>query len=304
MSSPKQIYGLIGCPVKHSLSGVMHNAAFEYYGINAEYRLFEVEPKDLEGFIKGNITVDGVSAKDVIGFNITIPHKVKAKEILEKIIEKRTGYIKLAGAVNTVKRESGGIDYDNTDSVGFERSLEKDLKLKLEDIYGRKVFIFGCGGAGRAAVAGLAWEEGLKDDSKIGKIYMYDKSYNALESARAHFSDFLEEENKKMEFIFDKNKIPEIIKDCRLLVNASPVGMKKGDASIFDKHLFHKDLYVYDVIYNRETQLIKDAKEKCKAVSGGLGMLLYQGVLAWEFWTGREAPVKIMEESLKKELKK
>ena len=89
------------------------------------------------------------------------------------------------------------------------------------------------------------------------------------------------------------------------MVNASPVGMKEGDPSVIKKELLHKDLSVYDVVYNRETQLVKDAKEVAgplKAV-GGLGMLLYQGVAAFEFWTAREAPLELMRRALEEGLK-
>lgn len=298
MASPKKIYGLIGYPVKHSLSPAMHNAAFKYYGMEneCEYRLFEVEPRELNGFLKGENTINGVFSKDILGFNVTIPHKISA--LIKDTIVRVDNTVLLAGAVNTVKRKEGKLFYRNTDSEGFIKSLQEDLKFHAQN---KQVIIIGCGGAGRAVIAGL-----ITKGMDIKKIYAYDSSLEAVESAKKHFyslTGIIENVQEKLKFV-SKEEIPEKIKYCQLLVNASPAGMRDGDGSPIDKNLLHKDLYVYDVVYNRSTELVKTAKEKCGGAANGLGMLLYQGVLAWEFWTGKEAPVKKMREALEKELAK
>lgn len=294
------IYGLIGYPVKHSLSPVMHKAAFNELKINADYRLFEVRAEELEGFLQGTISVKDVKgnfchSKDIVGFNITIPHKVRAKEILEKNkfplsdLERIFNYVKLSGAVNTVKRKTDGtLEYTNTDYKGFSKSLKEDLKFNTQD---KNILLIGCGGAGRTVVSGLVWK-----NPHPKKIFIYEPDSDAEKSAKAHFNNFsiLEE---KIEFIF-KEQIQEVIKNCQLLVNASPVGMKDGDSSIVDKNLLHDKLSVYDVVYNRETQLIKDAKSLGRHWADGLGMLLYQGASAFEFWTGQPAPIEVMREAL------
>ena len=299
--SAKKIYGLIGYPVKHSLSARMHNAAFQALNINAEYKLFELKPEDLEGFLLNNIEVkdtkgESFFSQDIIGFNITIPHKVRAFEIVlpggislvKNITTRQDRYVFLSGAINTVKRDKDRLCYYNTDASGFLKSLEKDLKFKAKD---KKILIFGCGGAGRAVIAALTCQ-----DADIKKIYIYDTSKEAIDSAREHFSrfDFVKD---KLEFISLK-QIAEMIKDCALLVNTSPVGMKEGDGSVVDKSLLHKDLSVYDVVYNKQAQLIKDAKSLGLPAMNGEGMLLYQGVEAFELWTGQEAPVEVMRKPL------
>ncbi|UCD14916.1 MAG: shikimate dehydrogenase [Candidatus Omnitrophota bacterium] len=314
--APPKIYGLIGYPVKHSLSAAMHNAAFNECGINAEYRLFEVKPADLEEFLlnpqsqvadtKNNV----IAASDILGFNVTVPHKVRAKQILEEefaeILEQKVPlndkgykvevdlyYVKLSGAVNTVKRYGNKLQYCNTDAFGFLRSLKEDLEFDTKD---KSVFLVGCGGAGRAIIAALSWI-----NTGIKCIYVYDSSQEAVNSAKKHFQ-FPHLKNR-LRFI-EIEQIPQVLENCQLLVNATPIGMKKGEPSVIDKNLLHKDLYVYDVVYNRETQLVKDAKEKrCKGVAGGLGMLLYQGVAAWEFWMGKDAPVKVMRQALEDALR-
>ena len=192
----------------------------------------------------------------------------------------------------TSKRDNGKLRYRNTDGVGFVKSLREDLKFDTSD---KNILIFGCGGAGRAVIAGLTCE-----GANVQKIYIYDTNKEAVESAKKHFSQFQDVINK-LKFI-SSEQIPNSINECRLLVNASPVGMKEGDGSVVDKNLLHKDLYVYDVVCNRETQLIKDAKSLGLRFLDGLGMLLHQGAAAFEFWAGQEAPVEIMRKALEEEL--
>lgn len=305
----KKIYGLIGYPVKHSLSPLMHNAAFAHLGIPAEYKLFEVKPEELEGFLKKNIPVrdtegNSFSLEDIAGFNITIPHKVRTREILLPIkgfgfvggiAIRQDHYVFLSGAINTVKKEKDRFQYNNTDAVGFIKSLKEDLKLDTTD---KNILLFGCGGAGRAVVAALTWK-----DAKIKKIYIYDTNKEVMDSARIHFDqfDFVKD---KLEFILAE-QISENIRSCDLLVNASSVGMKEGDISVIDKSLLHRNLSIYDVVYNRETQLIKDAKSLGLPAAGGLGMLLYQGVESFNLWMDPiKAPIEIMRRVINEGVKK
>ncbi|MBI4708501.1 MAG: shikimate dehydrogenase [Candidatus Omnitrophica bacterium] len=284
----------------------MHNAAFKELNIPAEYRLFEVKPEELEEFLLGNIPVTDTqgksfSSQEILGFNITIPHKVRAKEILESKfpvtgLGKTLPYVKISGAINTVKRKAdGALEYINTDVTGFSKSLREDLKFSPKD---KNILLIGCGGAGRAVVAGLVWKA-----PHPAKIYIYECNNETVESTRKHFEQFTVL-SREIEFI-SSEQIPEVIKKCELLVNASPVGMKESDGSVIDKNLLHKDLYVYDLVYNRETQLIKDAKSQgVKNAVNGLGMLLYQGVDAFELWTCQKAPVEIMRKALIEALSK
>jgi shikimate dehydrogenase len=295
----KNIYGLIGYPVKHSLSAFMQNAAFNELGIKAEYRLFEIEPKDLRSFLLEDSEVKDTTGKtfrsrDIIGFNITIPHKVTAKEILEKEFPKKENKfiqideldVKVVGAINTVKRGPDKLEYWNTDASGFLRSLKDDLKFEPK---GKSVFLIGCGGAGIAIAAALSWKNtGAKE------IFIYDISEKSIGIAKEHFSKF-SDLSSKISFV-KGIKLPETIRNCQLLVNASGLGMKDGDESPVDKQLLHSGLSVYDIIYNRQTQLLKDANDLSH--SNGLGMLLYQGVDAFELWFATKAPVEVMRKAL------
>ncbi|MDP1853414.1 MAG: shikimate dehydrogenase [Candidatus Omnitrophota bacterium] len=313
-----KLYGLIGYPVKHSLSGIMHNSAFGALGIDAAYRLFEVAPDELRDFLlnpdKRILDIEGKSirSRDLLGFNITIPHKVNAREILEerfpyphqdKKVLQALYYVKLSGAINTVKRGAERLEYYNTDAPGFRRSLREDLGLDSRSgLKNKDVLVIGCGGAGRAIISALSWRE-----VKINKIYVYDVNDSAVNSLRDHFSHLPFEWKKNLEekvkFV-SQEEIAEIVGKCRLLVNASPIGMEESDAPVIDSALLHDGLYVYDIVYNRKTRLIREAKARGLSAASGEGMLLYQGVDAFELWTGKSAPVEIMKEVLIKALNK
>ncbi len=287
MSLNRQIYGLVGYPVKHSLSPSMHNAAFKYLGINAEYSLFEIEPDKLEDFL--------INRKDVAGFNVTVPYKVKAKDILsrglslKKDLSEGEATVSITSAINTVKREPELRIY-NTDVVGFSRSLIEDLGFDKKD---KRVLVLGSGGAGRAIIAGLS-----EENNSASEIYIFEIDKDVISSTTEHLSK-IERLKDKFKFI-EKSDIASIIKECDLLVNATAVGMRDKDSSVIDLNLLHNKLNVYDVVYNRETALIKEARSLGIPASDGLGMLLYQGVAAFKIFTERDAPIDIMREALLK----
>jgi len=303
---PGNLYGLIGYPVKHSLSPAMHNAAFKAAGISAEYRLFEITPEELEDFLfnpdkrvqdsEGNTHRAG----DICGFNITIPHKVKAKEILIRhdyqapsdYQQQDMMQCDVSGAINTVRRDPQGFSCFNTDVWGFMKSLEQDLQFSHA---GQSVLLIGCGGAGRAVIAGLS-----SGPTPAEKIYIYDMSHAAVASAKKHFSRFRPVQ-QICKFI-NYDEIKEIIVRCRLLVNASPLGMHEEDAFPVAPVLLHKDLSVYDVIYTRQTSLVRYAKDKGLAAVDGRGMLAYQGARAWALWMHEPEPCQLMREVLEREL--
>lgn len=280
----KQIYGLIGHPVEHSLSPAMQNAGFAHLGIEAEYVLYDIEPGDLENFLKGD------RAKGMSGFNVTVPHKIEVKNYIERsgLLDGNAGKL---GAVNTVTIESAGLMRGfNTDGPGFYRSLVEDLKFEPE---GKAVFVLGAGGASRAIIMYLG--------AGPRRILVSDIDDKRAEALRIQFEKYYG--NKKFEIVRPE-KIGEAIENSDLLINATPMGMSESDPSPVDRKFLRPGLYVYDLVYNRPaTALVKEAKRsRCHAVTG-LGMLLYQGAIAFEIWTGKKAPVEVMKRALKETLK-
>jgi shikimate dehydrogenase len=262
----------------------MQNAAFKAAGIDAEYGTYDVAPQDLPEFLSG------LSSGKISGLNVTIPHKIKVKEYIQKHGLLDPFAAKL-GAVNTIKLSGDGkLRGYNTDGPGFYRSLVEDLKFEPE---GKSVFILGCGGAASAVAMYLG--NGPKrifitdiDKAKVGALKeQYLKFYDASRITTIDVSDM-------------KNGLDS----SDLLVNATPIGMKDGDPSPVPKEIFHRGLRVYDLVYNAPaTQLVKEAnQEKLHAVTG-LGMLLYQGAISFEIWTDVKAPVAVMRKALKEALK-
>ncbi len=280
----KKIYGLIGHPVKHSLSPAMQNAAFKALGIDAEYTLFDIAPEKLEGFL------DGLASGDISGVNVTIPHKINAKEYIEKNGSLDESARKL-GAVNTVKVERGSLTGLNTDGPGFYRSLVRDLGFEPE---GKDICILGAGGASRAVVMYLG--------SGPRSIAVFDVDDEKVQKLKSHYAGYFDE--KKL-VIVDREGLKDAVARSHLLINATPVGMHANDPLPIDKEMLHPGLYVYDLVYNRpKTELVREANSmKLHAVTG-LGMLLYQGVIAFEIWTGIKAPVDVMKKALKDDLKR
>ena len=279
----KLTYGLIGHPVGHSLSPAMQNAAFAALKIDAEYKLFDVEPADLENFLK-DLTKNNIS-----GVNVTHPYKVRAKEFIEAN-GTLNEHAKRLGAVNTIKVSDGKLAGFNTDGPGFYRSLVEDLKFEPE---GKNVFVLGAGGAARAIVMYLG--NGPKE------IFVTDIDDFLVEELRRHFEKYYD--HRKFKAVY-KNNFKESLDASDLLVQATPIGMRDDDPSPIDVGSLHPGLRVYDLVYNRlATELVEEAsKMKLHAVTG-LGMLLFQGAIAFNLWTGEEAPVEIMKRALKEALK-
>jgi shikimate dehydrogenase len=278
----KKIYGLIGWPVKHSLSGFMHNAGFSYYKINACYKLFPLKEDELEDFLKN------LSKNKISGLNVTIPYKEKVL----KYLDWKSKEVRFCGAVNTILVEKNNyLKGYNTDGIGFIRHLIYDLKFDPQD---KNVLILGAGGAAKAITHQLARH-------KVKSITIYDidkeKARNLKEKLSQKFK------NCKIQDISFLDEID--FKDINFLINATPCGLKETDPSPIKREMLHKEMLVYDLIYNPpQTKLLKLAQKIGAKTSNGLGMLLYQGMRSFEIWTKKTAPKKIMQEALLKAIKK
>ncbi|MFC1500832.1 shikimate dehydrogenase [Elusimicrobiota bacterium] len=269
-----KIIGIFGYPIKHTFSPAMHNAAFKVSGLNFIYTPFEISPNNLSK------AISCVKKFNIHGLNITVPHKENAL----KFIDKADPLAKKIGSINTIVNKNGVLTGYNTDGKGFI----KDIKNCGFNPIKKTALLMGAGGAGKAVAAALSW-------SGAKKIYITDKSQTL---ARKLVSKI---KNSKH---FPMSKIKEKIEEADIVINATPIGMKNSKQSLINKNLLRKNLFVYDLVYNHETRLIKDAKKIGAKAYNGIGMLLYQGVLAFELWTGKKAPVSIMRKSLLKNLKR
>lgn len=267
-----KIVGIFGWPVEHTLSPAMHNAAFDRLKMNYVYVPFPVESGRL------GEAVNAIRALGLAGVNVTVPHKEKVMKFLDGL----DGYARKIGAVNTIINKGGRLIGFNTDAYGFKKTLiEKKVVVKK-----KVVLILGAGGAAKAAGICIA-------EKNPEKIYIYDidkKKSKALAVALNGTA-------------VEKTSLTDILKNTDVLINATPAGMRPGDKPPVEISICKKTMFVYDLIYNRETELIKEAKAKGLKFSDGLDMLLYQGIRAFELWTRKKAPVEVMKHAILNEIK-
>ncbi len=270
MSQP-QAYGLLGWPVSHSLSPAMHNAAFRALKLNCQYTLYPVPPEEVDHFLD-TLDVQGLS-----GLNVTIPYKEKALGRVS--LDPECAYLKSVGAVNTlVKRERLWKGF-NTDIPGFLLHLREQF-----DPQQKKCALLGAGGASRAVAYALA-------QAQARELVIFD-----LDAAKA---DAIVAMLQQLFPAFAVRRVDSPaaldLRDKDLLVNATPVGMKAQDPLLVEPEWLNPWLFVYDLIYNpAETALLSLARRRGCHCANGLGMLLYQGMLSFEIWTGKKAPKEVM----------
>ena len=261
------VYGLLGNPVGHSLSPPMHEAAYDALGMDARYVTFEPAPDALEAAIAG------ASALGIAGLNVTIPFKEAALSVVEPDEMARR-----IGAVNTIDFSGDAPVGTNTDAAGARRAFEEH-GVSLAD---RTAVVVGAGGAARAIAFMLA-DEGATVHVANRTEPRAHALADAVPGATGHGLDALS----------------RLVPDATVLVNATSVGME-SDESPVPKELLHADLTVLDAVYAPlETRLLREAASRGATTIDGAWMLLYQGVEAFERWTGRQAPVDAMNRALR-----
>ncbi|MBA2869817.1 shikimate dehydrogenase [Anoxybacillus calidus] len=258
----RKLFGLIGCPVHHSMSPLMHNDAFTQTGIDAYYHAFHVEKEHLKD------AVQGMKALGIAGFNVTIPHKTAIIPFLDEIDE-----IALQiGAVNTVVNENGRLIGYNTDGEGFVRALCEELNIELS---GKRILLIGAGGAARGIYFSLA-------NSKAACIDLCNRTVNKAEEL------INERTISVLSRAYSIHEAQHLLGNYDIIINTTSVGMYPNVEEIpLSLANLKKGTVVSDIIYNPlETLLLKEAK-RCGAITqNGLGMFVYQGALAFEKWTG------------------
>jgi len=277
-----RIVGLFGYPVTHTLSPLMHNAAFEEMGLNFVYIPFQVKPSQLK------VATEAIRALNIRGINVTIPHKERIIDYLDEISEEA----KLIGAVNTIVNEEGRLIGYNTDGEGFVKSLYKE-GFSLQ---GKRVFLIGGGGAALAIAVFLIKE-------KVSYLVIANRTYSRAEKLFRKLKDIAPSSVRlKLLKFEERNSFPKR-KDIDLVINATSLGMYEKDSSPVDVESFQASTYIYDIVYNRKTKLLEEAEKRGMKCKGGLDMLIYQGALSFKLWTGKDAPVEKMKEILKNIMK-
>ncbi len=280
----KQV-GLVGYPVSHSLSPRMQQAAFDALHIEASYVLWETPRDELAEKIAS------LRSSTMLGANVTMPYK---EDILQ-LVDECDPFAARIGAINTIVNRGGRLFGYNTDAPGFITALIEFDASPFESA-GKKVVILGTGGAARAAAVGLL-EKG------VGEVVLLGRTEDHLQNILRDLSILSVEVYRTTHIkgaLFDYPEASEFLSHADLVVNATPIGLKVDDSTLLiDVNALPITTLVMDMIFNPPlTLLLRTARTHGCQVLNGLSMLLYQGALAFELWTGCPAPIQVMQKAL------
>jgi shikimate dehydrogenase len=284
ISGKTKICGLIGDPIEHSMSPAMHNAAFKNRGLDYVYLPFRVAKTRLGEAILG------IKALNIRGLNVTIPHKVSVIPLLDEL----DPLAEKIGAVNTIINNDGVLKGYNTDAHGFLRAmLEQDIEPD-----GKSIVMLGAGGASRAISFILA-ERGA-NLVILNRQLELDWAVKLGNSISRTFG----REVKALEL--NEQNLAPVLRKANILVNTTSVGMSPNtNETPIPARLLESDLVVFDIVYNPvKTKLLTEAESAGAKAISGLEMLVRQGALAFEMWTGLTAPLEIMRKATIRALKK
>jgi shikimate dehydrogenase len=277
--------GVFGDPVEHSRSPQIQNAALKHCQIDVQYARFHILPDELRE------AIELIRKLEFIGINLTIPHKINALELLDVADDN----VKRIGAVNVIKIEGGKLRGFNTDDRGFARAIREEFSVDLRDL---RVMILGAGGAARAIALQCAKEN---SERLVIANRSLEKAQKLVDELRDFFAGpkVLGPVARLQAVPLEETAIRFQIGNVDLIVNATPLGLNRGDSSPIPARLLAPHLMVYDTIYSAErAPLVSAAIEAGARAANGLSMLLHQGELAFEIWFQREAPIEAMRKAL------
>lgn len=259
---------LIGNPVEHSLSPVMHQLFLSYYKINGDYNALLVQPDEIENVIYK------LGAEGAGGINVTVPYKETVMHFMDELSEEA----QLIGCVNTIKFENGSLKGFNTDLMGFQRSLPVSVEHQ-------KIVMLGAGGVARAIL--IAFARG-----NCSSVSIFNRTISRAESLANEIKTRYPE-TKITVHPLDETHLTVELANASILINTTSVGMKSVEENrmLVPSPLLHQNLFVYDVIYNpQEPPLIKQAKALGLKYVNGLDMLIYQGLESLKIWLDQDLP--------------
>ncbi|MBA9085120.1 shikimate dehydrogenase [Fontibacillus solani] len=272
------LLGVMGDPILHSKSPAMHMAALKATGVPGTYVPLHVTRNNLKDAIQG------VRALGFRGVNVTVPHKVEVMKYVD-VIDEGARYI---GAVNTIVNDEGVLTGYNTDGIGYIRSLKEEA---ISDLRGKNVLVLGSGGAARGVIYAL-----LKEGP--AQVIVANRTASKSNELAQEWSQLGNIKGCSMD------EVPDYVAGVDLLINTTSVGMYPDfQASPIKADLIPDGIVVSDLIYNPlKTELLRQAEMKGCVIHNGLGMFVYQGGYAFEYWTGLTAPIDAMREAVSESL--
>jgi len=272
ISGKTKVCGIIGDPIEHTMSPVMHNAAFDRLGLDYVYLPFRVAAKELER------AVEGARALNIRGLNVTIPHKVAIIPFLDKL----DPLAEKIGAINTIVNDDGVLTGYNTDATGFLQALlEQGIEPK-----GKRVAVLGAGGASRAISFILA--------QRGASLAILNRQPARAQELAQRIAQAFKSEVEAL--ALNEENLAQVLAKAEILVNTTSLGMSpEVDKTPVPAQLLKSSLVVFDIVYNPiQTRLLREAEVAGAKTINGLEMLVWQGALAFEKWTGEKAPLDLM----------
>jgi len=277
-----EIIGVVGKNIENSLSPLIHNQIIDRYSLNFCYLPFQVAEINL-----GN-AIQGISALNIKGVNVTFPYKEKVIKFLDKVEESA----RRIGAINTIVNDKGNLTGYNTDVIGFKKSLQEEGKSTVK---GKKAIILGAGGAARGVIYALLEE-------KIEEITIFNRTLERAKKIKQDFSNFFPKSCIRA-FSLEEENIKDKIRRAHFLVNTTSFGIPPqiDKTPLPNEKLFHPNLLVYDLIYHpTKTLFLRQAEQAGAKIMNGLPMLVYQGIESFFLWTGIKVEGKEVIEMIRK----
>jgi shikimate dehydrogenase len=268
---------VLGYPVSHSASPQMHQAALDALGIDACYIRLEIEP--------GNVSeaFGLMQSLGFIGCNVTIPHKLEAMECCDDL----SASVKALGVANTIHFKDGRIMGDNTDGPGLIKALEEDFGLTVK---GSNILVLGAGGGAGKAISTQLNREGCAN------LYLSNRTVSKLEK----MAENLPLTETRVHLLGNSStELEAIAGEVQIIINATSMGMKPDDCLPIPVRCLTAQHMVYDAIYNPPlTSLLESARDRGAAVANGLSMLIHQGAISFEIWTGKQPDTGLMKKAI------
>lgn len=276
--------GVFGCPVAHSRSPEMQNAALKHCGLQMRYGRFEIAPGELRTALRL------LPSLDFVGVNLTIPHKIAAAPVVDGLDE----FARKVGAINTVRVDGEKLIGFNTDGPGFSRAIRSEFAVDLRDL---RVLLLGAGGGAGRAIAMQCAAEGCQRLILVNRTQA--RAEQLVAELKHAFAPLSGAVARLQVLPWKEEPLRAQIADSDLIVNATPLGTKQSDPPVLAAALLAPHLMVYDTIYKpARTPLLAAAREAGARSANGMSMLLHQGALAFEHWFDREAPINVMRSAL------
>ncbi len=275
MIKTENILGIIGHPIKHSISPAIHSVAINHWNLPLEYKKWDLLPEQLGHFI------ETIKSKKTIGINVTVPYKTTIMDYLDHI----DPWANTAGAINTIRKKDDKLIGYNTDGIGFMESLEKDFQLEINN---KNIMVCGSGGSAKAITLSLT-------NKKINLIAFCSRN---LEKTQYLLNICKQNKIKTTWIPLNNNQAGQELNNFDLIINCTPVGMKNTELekeTLFNENHFTNKQFVFDLVYNPlKTELLKQAEKAGALTCDGLGMLVRQAAHSFKIWTGKDAPINKM----------